>query len=144
MKSNLKKGLLAVVVLAVLGGAYAWYQWNKPARDAKDEKGLVITADALFTAYSANQVAADSMYLDKTIEVSGEIIKMGLNQEGQQHVELKTSQDNGTVFCTLKEKKMLKEGQPVTLKGICKGYRDQMLFFDVVLTDCYLLNEPNK
>ena len=139
MKSNVKKAFLALVVLAVVGGAYAWYQWNKPARDAKDEEGLAITADALFMAYSNNQKAADSLYLDKTIEVSGSIVKMGLNQEGQQHVELKTSQDNGTVFCTLKEKNTLQEGQSVTLKGICKGYRDQMLFFDVVLTDCYLI-----
>lgn len=139
MRSKLIKGLLLVVVVAALGGAYAWYQWNKPARDAMNEKGISITADALFTSYAANQVAADSVYLDKTIEVAGEIIKMGVNQEGQQHVELKTSQNNGTVFCTLKEKSILQEGQSVTLKGICKGYRDQMLFFDVVLTDCYLI-----
>jgi len=139
MKSSLKKLVAFVVVVALLGAAYAWYQWNKPARDAKDEKGISISADALFIAYSNNQKAADSWYLDNTIEVNGEIIKTGVNQEGQQNVELKTSQDNGTVFCTLKVKSNLQQGQTVTLKGICKGYRDQMLFFDVVLTDCYLV-----
>jgi hypothetical protein len=138
MKSSLKKVGVFVAVVVVLGVAYAWYEWNKPARDAKDEQGISITADALFMAYSGNQKTADSLYLDKTIEVNGEIIKVGVNQEGQQNVELKTSQDNGTVFCTLKEKQQLQQGQKVTLKGICKGYRDQMLFFDVVLTDCYL------
>jgi hypothetical protein len=138
MKSSLKKVGLFVAIVSLLGVAYAWYQWNKPARDAKDEQGISITADALFLAYSNNQKAADSLCLDKTIEVSGVIVKAGVNQEGQQNVELKTSQDNGTVFCTLKEKSILQPGQTVTLKGICKGYRDQMLFFDVVLTDCYL------
>ncbi len=138
MKSNVKKVLVFILVVAVLGAAYAWYQWNRPARDAKNETGITITADALFMAYSNNQKVADSLYLDKTIEVSGEIIKTGLNQEGKQNVELKTSQNNGTVFCTLKENSILQQGQTVTLKGICKGYRDQMLFFDVVLTDCYL------
>lgn len=139
MKSNLKKVGVFVAIAALFGVAYAWYQWNKPARDAKDEEGISVTADALFMAYSNNQSSADSLYLDKTIAVTGEIIKAGVNQEGQQNVELKTSQDNGTVFCTLKEQQQLQPGQTVTLKGICKGYRDQMLFFDVVLTDCYLM-----
>ena len=40
MRSKLKKGLLLVVVVAALGGAYAWFQWNKPARDAMNEKGI--------------------------------------------------------------------------------------------------------
>jgi hypothetical protein len=138
MKSSWKKVFAFILIVALLGVAYIWYQWNRPARDAKNEQGISITADALFLAYSKNQIAADSLYLDKAIVVEGKVIKVGVNQEGQQHVELQTSQENGTIFCTLKEKSSLQPGQQITLKGICKGYRDQMLFFDVVLTDCYI------
>ncbi|HSC54540.1 MAG TPA: hypothetical protein VLC98_13000 [Phnomibacter sp.] len=139
MKSKAAKWILGIVVLLLAGMGYAWYLWNKPARDAADEKGIAITAAALFEQYAANQQSADSLYLDKTLQVQGEIVKTGTNQQGQFNVELKTNQSNGTIFCTLKKQEALHVGSTVSLKGICKGYRDQMLFFDVVLVDCYLV-----
>ena len=143
MNTYLKKAALLLAILALLAAAYAVYEWNKPARDAKYEEGIAVQAHALFEAYASNQQAADSLYLDKTIIVSGTILKTGANQQGQPYVELKTASENGTIFCTLKQANALKPLQQVSLKGICKGYRDQLLFSDVVLTDCYLI-PPSK
>jgi hypothetical protein len=133
-------GLFILIGFSILiGVAFGLSTFYKPARDAQNEAGIQITANELFAKYAADQKMADSLFLDKTIEVTGSIIKIGENQEGQQNVELKTLQDNGTIFCTLKLKQDLQIQQQVTLKGICKGYRDQMMVFDVVLVDCYLI-----
>lgn len=123
-----------MAVIAVAGVAYALYVWYKPARDVKDEKAVSITAQQIFDAYSKDEKSANTLYLDKAIQVSGEVKSIKTNQQGKTVVMLKTGDEMFGVQCTLKEAAALKEGDQVTIKGICTGY-----LMDVVLIDCFVV-----
>lgn len=140
---TLKKALVVVGITAVIGIIYALYMWYKPQRDARKEDGIAVTAQVLIDAYRANEQEANTKYLDKTLIVSGEVLKVAMNQEGQKTVELKTASEEATIFCTISvnEKQAVAVGEKVSLKGICKGFRDQLLVVDVVLQDCYVMQE---
>jgi type II secretory pathway pseudopilin PulG len=140
---TLKKALVVIGITALLGMAYALYTWYKPQRDARKEEGIALTAQVLIDAYRSNEQEANAKYLDKTLIVSGEVLKVSVNQEGQKVVELKTSSPDATIFCSISanETNAIKAGEKVQLKGICKGYRDQIMMVDVVLQDCYIIME---
>src|ERR1700741_2326012 len=93
--------LLGVIVLAV--GAYVFYLFNKPHRDVEDEKALAVTADQIFSDYTANEKAANAKYLNKAVEVSGTVQDVKKNQEGRTVVYLKTADPVFGVNCTFKE-----------------------------------------
>jgi hypothetical protein len=133
---TLKKALLVIGITAVLGMAYALYQWYKPARDVKDEDGIPVTAQVLFDAYSQNETSANATYLNKAVQVAGEVSTVKANQEGKVVVTLKTADPMFGVQCTMKEKVGIKVGEKVTIKGICTGF-----LMDVVLIDCVVVNE---
>ena len=130
---NRKKIFLAIIILAVIAGFVGYKMYNKPHVDvAESSSDIVITADNLVQAFSTDETAANEKYLDKIVEVKGEISSMKLENE-KGIVYLKTSDDFASVLCNLSEsstQKMndLKEGQTIIVKGICTGF-----LMDVVL-----------
>ena len=112
---------LLVVVLLGFGimKGYVYYLNNKPHRDVKKEQGIGITADSLYKAYSTNETLADSLYTNKAIQVSGEVLKVSKDDNNQISVELKTSDSTVTVNCKFKENPgEIKPGNTITFKGI--------------------------
>jgi hypothetical protein len=134
MKKSVWKtiGLLAIIG-AIVGGVVAYKIWNAPHRDVRDEKGIQVTAQGIIDAYAANEKNADSLYLDKAIEVSGTVTELSKNQQGKTVVSLKTNDPMAGVRCTMKEEAAIKAGDNVKIKGKCTG-----LNFDVILIDCYI------
>jgi tRNA_anti-like len=128
---------LVFIILAVAVAAYGWFfLWNKPKTNVAKADGVKIEAAALFTEYSNNEQAANTKYLEKILEVSGEVTSVTKNAEGFTVVLLKTDDLMFGVNCTLEQKDVLvKKGDKVTLKGICTGY-----LTDVVLIRCYKTN----
>jgi len=128
--------LLVVLLLIVCGGGYFLSQWYKPHRSAANEKGVVFKASQLVAAYTGNEHAADSLYLNKTLEVSGTVAEWGKNDAGQSTALFKSDDLMTSVFCTFKtgEDATAKiAGDSITVKGFCSG-----LVGDVKLTDCIL------
>lgn len=123
--------LAAVVILVGLVGYYKIMY--KPHRDARDEKGIAVTAQSIADAYVNDEKKADSLYLDKAIEVSGTVMEISKNQQGKTVVALQTSDPMAGVRCTMKEDAVVKQGDAVTIKGICTGY-----LADVTLIECYI------
>jgi hypothetical protein len=131
---NKKRILLIVLALVVAGGIIAAWQWNKPHRKAEDEKGIAITAVSLFNEYAANEAAANTKYLNKTLDVTGAIAQLDTNQDGQVALILKTDDLIGGVMCTMRDKNVaVTTGATVKVKGFCSGFLS-----DVKLTDCIL------
>jgi len=96
-------------------------------------KAITIEASALFDEYSANEKAANAKYIDKVLEVSGEVTNVSKNAEGLTVIMLKTNDLMFGVNCTMEEKEVkCKAGDKLTLKGICTGY-----LTDVVLIRCH-------
>jgi putative alpha-1,2-mannosidase len=136
MKQKFLIGALVLVVLAVIMvWFFVFYAPVHFKRDVAVEKGIQITATALVKAYQENEVNANTFYLDKTIEIKGEISDTKVDQAGNTTLTLKSSDAFASIFCTLKKKdSSLKIGQTVTVKGICTGFLS-----DVVLTEAIIV-----
>lgn len=118
------KTLLIIGIIGLLaGGGLVYWIFNKPHRDVTQEKAVQLTAQKLFDAFKANEANANKLYLDKAIELSGEVSEVIKNQEGQIVVNFKTNDPLFVINCTFKTNPgELKVGQNITFKGICTGY----------------------
>lgn len=136
MKRKGKIILTIILILVFAAVGYGLYVWYKPQRDVKDEKAIVVTAPEIFDSYLLNESKANTLYLDKAVQVTGEISDIKKNQEGLTVVFLKTSDPIFGVNCTFKDDPgNLEKGTTITFKGICKGYTG-----DVVVTQGMLVN----
>jgi len=115
-------GISAIVV--VLAAALMGYMlWNKPHKEVKDASGVKITASELYNSFITDSAKARTLYTDKVVQVTGEVARLALNQQDQQIILIKTPVSGAYINCTMEEKaEVLKEGDPVTIKGICSGY----------------------
>jgi DNA/RNA endonuclease YhcR with UshA esterase domain len=135
--NQLKKIVLLLVVILLAVATYTWFfVWNKPQTNVAKADALKIEASALLNEYTTNEQTANQKYLEKILEVTGVVMSITKNAEGQTVVLLKTNDPVFGINCTMEEKEVvLKEGDTVTLKGICTGY-----LTDVVLIRCYKVN----
>jgi hypothetical protein len=133
----MKKILIALAILAVVGAATAYYLWNKPHENIAAAKvDAAVTAVQLFADYEANATESDAKYLGKTIAVTGEIKE--ITTEGANiKIILQTGKDF-SVVCSLDPKPAeahartdFAMGETVTMKGKCDG-----LNLDVQLSRC--------
>jgi hypothetical protein len=136
-----KKILFSLVIfLIVCGFGYAYYVWNKPARDVSKEKGIQITAVTIYDSFSNNEKAANISFLNKAIEVTGRVSSLKHNQAGQTVVYLHTDDPVFGVNCTFKQNPgNIAVGDSITFKGICTGYLS-----DVILNQGVLVSNSNK
>jgi hypothetical protein len=120
----MKKTILIIILAAVVIGGFITYRiYNKPHRDVTQEKAVAISADDIYKEYVANEATANSKYLNKAVEVSGEISDIQVNQDSAKVVYLKTSDPFYGVNCTFKQDPgELQKGQQIKFKGICTGY----------------------
>ena len=135
---NWQKILLWLLVIGLLGfgimKGYLYYLNNKPHRDVTKEKGVSVAADQLFTDFSTNEAAANQKYLNKAIEVSGEVAEVKKNQDSSTVVLLRTSDPVFGVNCTFKEDPgNIQPGSQVTFKGICTGFISDVVINEGVL-----------
>ncbi len=126
-RSTKRKVVLIFTIIAIIAllGFYVgkYYMRNQPGRDVRKEQGIGITADSLYKAYATNEAMADSLYTNKAIEVSGEVLGVSKDDNNQTSVELKTSDSSVTVNCKFKvDPGEIKQGNTITFKGICTGY----------------------
>lgn len=131
----MKKVLLVLLALAALGAGIGFYMFNKPLTSTQSMKtDHKIQSNALLTAFEENEVEANAKYLDKVIEMTGEIDKVEIKDE---KTSLYIATDNplsSIIFQLEQPLEDLSEGQVVTLKGICTGY-----LMDVVLVRAVLI-----
>jgi hypothetical protein len=124
-------------VAAVAG--FLIYSYNKPPRNVVSETGLPITATELYTKFTSNEPQANHAYLNKVLQVSGQVLEVKSTSSAGRVVVLNTGDPMFGVACTLNKADPstppVKPGEKITVKGICTGYLS-----DVVLTNSYLVN----
>lgn len=136
--------LLVLVVIIAAAGFYAYREYNRTNKDLKDSKAEITTdAASLIAAFEKDSSSANKKYTDKLIAVSGSVksidkdgnpVVIALGQSGEMS-SVQCSMDS--VYAT--EYKAIKEGDQLTLKGICTGGRTEDLFgTDVILNRCVL------
>jgi hypothetical protein len=118
------KIVLVIIVLGLIGAsAVVYYVYNKPHRDVSKEKGVQLSAQNLYDAFRTNETEANKLYLDKAIELTGEVGNVSTNQDGKVVVDFKTNDPLVVINCTFKENPgNLQPGQTITFKGICTGF----------------------
>ncbi len=112
-----------------------YYKWNKPHQDIAVTAGIKIDAADLFREFSETEKTATAKYNGKVLEISGIINALSTNQEGKTIVQLQTDDPMFGINCTMEKNVKLKEGEMITLKGICSGFTT-----DVIIIRCYLIN----
>lgn len=132
----MKKILLSLLVVGLIGAAYGYYLWNKPHEDMGAAKAdAALSAAQLLSEYTADETAANGKYLGHTIAVSG-TVKETTDEGGTVKVMLDAGDENFGVYCTLDSafqhpRKIFPVGESVTLKGKCDGIN-----LDVQLSRC--------
>ena len=131
----MKKILLAVALLALIGGGTAYYLSQKPVPSVNDlASDFSVTSTELFAAYQADEAAANQKYNGKIVEVTGVVKETKKSEAGIPTVVLESGDMMFGVMCELQTTENASNfapGQQVSLKGECTG-----LLMDVVLTRC--------
>lgn len=126
--------MLGCLLVATLAGIMI-YLYNKPHRNVVAETGIPVTATELFTKFTTNEPQANNAYLNKVLQVSGQVLEVKPNATAGRVVILSTGDPMFGIACTLNKPEMVKLGEKIIVKGICTGYLS-----DVVLTNSYLVN----
>ena len=130
--------ILAFVVLALVAAVLIWkYTFRKSDSSVAAQKATVeITASKMLEAYEMDENAANALYLDKVVVVSGIIDSISMDTLGVT-LYLKESDAAAGVICSFDKSaidvSLVKKGLPVSIKGICTGY-----LMDVVMNKCAL------
>lgn len=127
----IKKIVIAILILGVAGGIYGYYMFNKKNESISSMKTEIKTsASQLLTDFESDEPVANEKYLDKVVEVTGQVSKVE-SKEASTSVYLDTGNPLSSVICQLEDPSQnvtYKNDEDITVKGICTGY-----LMDVVL-----------
>jgi hypothetical protein len=137
MKKKIILIALTFVFTSVLGVWYYVFQYSKTHhRNVESEDAVIITAAKIVKDYQTNETAANNNYLNKAVEVKGEVLKENKDQAGNMTVTIKSGDAFSNIFCTLKPGIRLGvKDSVIVIKGICSGFLS-----DVVLDDAVVVN----
>jgi uncharacterized membrane protein len=136
--STRRRFVLVSCIVIILGLAFfygtKYYLTHKPARAVENEKGMEVTAQQIFDDFTTNEAAANQKYLNKAIQVTGEVAEVKKNLDNKTVVLLKTSDPVFGVNCTFKtDPGVLQPGGAVTFKGICTGFLSDVVINEGVI-----------
>ena len=138
-KLNYMKKLMVVVLVLIAIAAVGYYNWNrKNASISGTDAAFTASSSELFTAFEADEAAANTKYLNKIVEVNGKVRELKKESNGDFVVTLDGSDMFG-VICRMDPGIKIEDtalvGKDVVLKGICTG-----MLMDVVLVQCVFTN----
>lgn len=134
-----KRSFIAFILFAISIGAASllfYTKWNKPHKSVENADAVQIYADDLFSAFSENEQQATQKYNGKVLEITGIVSSTASNQEGKTIVQLQTNDPLFGINCTMEKNTGIKQGETVTIKGVCSGF-----ITDVILIRCYLIKK---
>lgn len=123
----MKKLLIAILILAVIGGIVGYKMYNKPHTDiASTKPEITLTATELFNDFDQDEQMANEKYLGKIVEVSGTINQVNKTDGEIVSVSLETGDLLAGMTCLLDEvdnshRSDFSEGEDVTMRCICTG-----------------------
>jgi len=134
MSTKNKIIIIIAIIAAIAFSAYYYifvYSSNNH-RQVQSETGIVITSDSLVAKYQADENLANSLYLNKAVVVTGNLLSIDKNQEGKTTLVLGRADSFSNVSVTMISNSPItqKVGEFITIKGLCTG-----ALSDVVITD---------
>lgn len=133
--STKNKIIIAIALIAAIAFSVYYYVFvysSNNHRQVQSETGIVITSDSLVAKYQADEKLANSLYLNKAIVVTGNLLSIDKNQEGKTTLVIGRSDAFSNVSVTMISTTPItqKVGESITIKGLCTG-----ALSDVVITD---------
>jgi hypothetical protein len=138
--------LLILLVIAALGGWYAYSEYNRPLANMADAKSEVSSkAIDLITDFEKDETAASKKFVDKVIEVEGTLKEATADDQGLYTLALGDEASMSSVRCSVDSAftvvaSQLNKGEIVKIKGVCSGFTiDELLGSDVTLVRCAVI-----
>jgi len=133
--STKNKIIIAIALIAAIAFSVYYYIFvysSNNHRQVQSETGIVITSDSLVAKYQADEKLANSLYLNKAVIVTGNLLSIDKNQEGKTTLVLGRTDSFSNVSVTMISNAPItqKVGASITIKGLCTG-----ALSDVVITD---------
>ncbi|WP_276370519.1 hypothetical protein [Chryseolinea sp. H1M3-3] len=126
-----------ILIISIAGVIIVGYRlYNKEHRSVEKEQSIRIDAVQLFKSFETDEVTANLKYLDKVVEVSGEVSEVMTNQMGASVLLLETDNPLYGVSCTMANGKAnVRRGMQVSIKGICTGYLSDVVITQGILSE---------
>ena len=102
------------------------------------QKSLKITADELVADYSLNQKNADEKFLNKNLELSGEVKSYYEFENDNSIIELQTKNNETGLYCIIMNKETEEKAQSLTTGTIVTVY-DKCMGFNPPRAEKFLL-----
>ena len=133
--STKNKIIIAIALIAAIAFSVYYYIFiysSQNHRQVQSETAIAITSDSLVAKYQADEKLANSLYLNKAVVVTGNLLSIDKNQEGKTTLVIGRSDSFSNVSITMSSNLPIaqKVGESITIKGLCTG-----ALSDVVITD---------
>ena len=133
--STKNKIIIAIALIAAISFSVYYYIFiysSNNHRQVQSETAIAITSDSLVSKYQADEKLANSLYLNKAVAVTGNLLSIDKNQEGKTTLVIGHSDSFSNVSVTMISTAPItqKVGETITIKGLCTG-----ALSDVVITD---------
>lgn len=134
--------LLSLLAALITGISISFYLYNKPHQGISDKSPeFKLDAKVLVADFDKDEKKANEKYLGKVVQVQGFVSEKTKDNNGNYNLTLQGA-DLAGIGCEFdpnytESVASIKEGQQVTIKGICTG-----VLMDVVLVDC-IVEETN-
>ena len=133
--STKNKIIIAIALIAAIAFGIYYYVFvysSQHRRQVQSETGIAITSDSLVAKYQADEKLANSLYLNKAVVVTGNLLSIDKNQEGKTTLVIGRTDSFSNVSITMSSNLPIaqKVGESITIKGLCTG-----ALSDVVITD---------
>jgi hypothetical protein len=140
LKRSHRIALLLVFIVAAGGILAALYLYNLQDKDLQKVKpDFQMTAAELQKAFETDESAAGAKYINRIIEISGEVASVNPGENETMIITLKTENPISGVSCTLQANEGLPEfatGDHVLLRGECSGF-----LMDVLMNNCTVIRK---
>jgi hypothetical protein len=135
MKTYIKILIGVVLFVALAGIGAGIYLFNMQHKDlGKAKPDFVITAVDLQKAFEDNETSATAKYVNKILEIEGEVESVKTGEANVLSVTIKSSSDLSSVICTfpaVTDPAKFTAGSRVTVRGECSGF-----LMDVLMNNC--------
>ena len=133
--STKNKIIIVIALIAAIAFSVYYYVFvysSQHRRQVQSEIGIAITSDSLVAKYQADEKLANSLYLNKAVVVTGNLLSIDKNQEGKTTLVIGRTDSFSNVSVTMSSDASItqKVGESITIKGLCTG-----TLSDVVITD---------
>jgi uncharacterized protein YpmB len=134
----MKKIIFILVIIFAIAASVYYYTFvysNTHHRDAQAETSIVISADSLVTAYQANEQKANTIYLNKALEVTGYILSIDKDQANHITILMGKADAFSNISITLLSVQPItqKVGEIITVKGVCTGNLSDVIINEGVI-----------